>query len=109
MEKEEKKMSRIQIINGEEFEEIAAQVIFGCGLTDNTENENIKACVFTTGTGIKVGRLLSALGNATAQILYNITGQDKSAMEGATVIFLDGFEDGMRNITQNEELKEEEE
>lgn len=49
MEKEEKKMSRIQITNGEEFEEIAAQVIFGCGLTDNTESENIKASFSVNG------------------------------------------------------------
>lgn len=102
-------MSKIQIINGNEIEEITAQVIFGYGLTDDTENENIKACVFATGAGISVGRLLSAIGNATAQILYNITEQDKSAMEGATVIFLNGFEDGVRNIVQNEKLKEVEE
>lgn len=30
-------------------------------------------------------------------------------MEGATVLFLDGFEDGIRNIARNEELKEVEE
>ena len=56
-----------------------------------------------------MGEILSAVGNATAQILYNIIKQDKSAMEGATVLFLDGFEDGIRNIARNEELKEVEE
>lgn len=102
-------MRKIQIINGNKIEEIAAQVIFGCGLTEDTGNKCIKACAFATGEGISAGKLLSAIGDATAQILYNIVKQDKSAMEGATVLFLDGFEDGMRNIARNEELKEVEE
>ena len=104
-------MSKIQIINGNETEEITAQVIFGCGLTEDTGtgNEYIKASAFTTGEGISVGKILSAIGNATAQILYNIIKQDKSAMKGATVLFLDGFEEGIRNIARNEELKEVEE
>lgn len=102
-------MGKIQIINGNEIEEITAQVILGCGFTDNTGNEYIKASAFATGEGISTGKLLSAIGNATARILYNIIKQDKNAMEGATVLFLDGFEDGIRNIARNEELKEVEE
>ena len=102
-------MSKIQIINGNAIEEITAQVIFGCGLTEDTGNEYIKASAFATGEGISTGKLLSAIGNATAQILYNIMKQDESAMKAATVIFLDGFEDGIRDIARNEELKEVEE
>lgn len=102
-------MSKIQISNGNEIEEITAQVIFGCGITKDTGNENIKACTFITGEGISVGEILSAIGSATAQILYNIIKQDKNAMGGATALFLDGFEDGIRNIARNEELKEVEE
>lgn len=102
-------MSKIQIIKGNEIEEITAQVIFGCGFTEDTGNKCIKACAFARGEGISAERLLSAIGNATAQILYNIMGQEESAMEGATVIFLDGFEDGIRDIARNEELKEVEE
>ena len=54
-------MSKIQISNGNEIKEITAQVIFGCGLTKDTGNENIKACTFITGEGISVGEILSAI------------------------------------------------